>query len=149
MNLLLTIDPGQHWGWAWFDDASLYMAGVESVGKRVGDPPCPTVRGFKVLIEVPRWYPGKEKGDVNQLIDLAVQVGEFREFYRRQGGLVELVFPRTWKGTVPKEIMTARILKQLTPAELNHVPLRPRAKTPDHNTVDAIGLGLWKLGRLR
>jgi hypothetical protein len=86
---------------------------------------------------------------VNDLIDLAVQVGEFKEFYRRQGGLVELVFPRTWKGNVPKEIMTARILKQLTPEELKHVPVRPRAKTPDHNCVDAIGMGLNRLGRLR
>jgi hypothetical protein len=45
--------------------------------------------------------------------------------------------------------MTERILSRLTPEELAVVPVRPRARTVDHNCADAIGLGLWKLGRLR
>lgn len=157
MNLI-AIDPGRTTGWAVFrDEKELARCGSDK-GRQAFDEPW-WERPFKVpvygpfsdylvLIEHPRWYPHDQK-DVNDLLDLAVLVGEYKYWYESLGCTVELVWPRTWKSNVKKEIMTERILSRLTPDELALVPLRPRAKTPDHNCVDAIGLGLWKLGRLR
>lgn len=156
MNLI-AIDPGRTTGWAIFVDGGLRRAGTrDSKDPNYFREDTPwdhmPLGGLLtldcVLVEVPRWYPRDHK-DVNDLIDLAVLVGELKRFYESQDFKVELVWPRTWKGNVKKEIMTERILSRLKPDELALVPLRPRAKTPDHNTVDAIGLGLWKLGRLR
>lgn len=151
MNLI-AIDPGRTTGWALFKADRLFKAGkferTEFGAKGLVSPLDFFIKDCNVLVELPRWYPHDQK-DVNDLIDLAVQVGEIRYCYESLGCTVELVWPRTWKGNVKKEIMTERILSRLTPEELALVPRRPRAKTPDHNCVDAIGLGLWKLGRLR
>lgn len=156
MNLI-AIDPGKTTGWAIFVDGGLRRAGTRKSGsstyfsEEVAWDHMPLgglVPLDCVLIELPRWYP-HDHSDVNDLIDLAVLVGEIKRHYESQDFKVELVWPRTWKGNVPKPIMTKRILSRLTPDELAVVPLRPRAKTPDHNCVDAVGLGLWKLGRLR
>jgi hypothetical protein len=46
--------------------------------------------------------------------------------------------PHEWKGSVPKGIMNARTLEQLTPEERRLVP--PGGKA--HNGIDAIGVGL-------
>lgn len=149
MNLI-AIDPGKTTGWAVFWNNLLRTAGVSRSQDLFKAPPAEYMRVFPemlCLIEIPRWYPHDYK-DVNDLIDLAVLVGEIKRFYESQSGVVELVFPRTWKGTVPKDVHNKRVLAALSPEELKLVPLRPRARTPDHNCVDAIGLGLWKLGRM-
>lgn len=146
MNLI-AIDPGRTTGWATFVDSKLVHTGSVKKGLVLSLLDSSTFRSYRALIELPRWYP-HDHSDVNDLIDLAVQVGEVKLFLEASRCAVELVWPRTWKGTVKKEIMTERILSRLTPEELALVPLRPRARTPDHNCVDAVGLGLWKLGRL-
>lgn len=147
---LLTIDPGNVTGWASFVRSHLVAAGVKKKQGKfiVGLPEIFTLEPPLVLIEMPRWYP-HDHSDVNDLLDLSVFVGELKRFYEATGCVVELVWPRTWKGNVPKEITNRRTIAALTPGEVALVPLRPRAKTPDHNCLDAIGLGLWKLGRLR
>lgn len=151
MNLI-AIDPGRTTGWAVFEDSTYVKKQLCMCGSLKKAELWDCIRTLRVLhravIELPRWYPHDQK-DVNDLIDLAVQVGEVKHFLEAARCEVELVWPRTWKGNVKKEIMTERILSRLTPDELALVPLRPRARTPDHNAVDAIGLGLWKLGRLR
>ena len=48
---------------------------------------------------------------------------------------------------MPKDIHNRRVLKALSESELAVLPKRPRAKTPDNNMVDAVGIGLWRLGR--
>lgn len=150
MNLI-AIDPGKTTGWAAFLDGKLYAARATEKAELFKLPSSgwswPS-KSHPVIIEMPRWYPHDQK-DTNDLLDLSVLVGEYKRFYESQGCTVELVFPRTWKGTVPKPIHNKRVLAALTPDERRLVPLRPRAKTPDHNAVDAIGLGLWKLGRMR
>lgn len=160
MNLI-TIDPGKVTGWAMFVDGELLRCGAGKKAEIFSPPfwerPNPllpkkvvvsALDQFQVVIEVPRWYP-HDQVDTNDLIDLAVLVGEIKSFYERRHCRTELVFPRTWKGTRPKPIHNKQVLAALTPDELKLVPLRPRAKTPDHNCLDAIGLGLWKLGRMR
>lgn len=149
---LITIDPGNTTGWAAFSDGVLVHAGVDKKADLFGGQgtllgcrsPAPTT----ILIELPRWYP-RDQVDTNDLIDLAVLVGEAKRFYEVQGCRVELVSPRTWKGTVPKKIHNQRVLGCLTPEEVAVMPRRPRAKDHDNNMVDAVGMGLWKLGRLR
>lgn len=98
------------------------------------------------LLEHPRWYPHDHK-DVNDLIDLASKKGRFEQLLREHFN-VEDVWPRTWKGNVPKAIMTERIVSRLSEEERALVVLTPRSKAPEHNCVDAIGIGLWRIGRL-
>jgi hypothetical protein len=143
VKTLLAIDPGNVSGEASFENGKLYLAR-----------PLPFCDLFRpgycadaVVIEVPRHYPYNQKGDPNDLIDLAVRVGELKNHFTEKGATVQLVYPRTWKGTVPKVIHNKRVLRMLTKQEIDLLPKRPRAKDYDHNMLDAIGLGLWKLGR--
>lgn len=101
--------------------------------------------GQNLIIEMPRIYPGsgQQKGDLNDLLDLASVVGLCESFYNPTQR--ERVFPAQWKGQVPKKIMTARILSKLTPAERVCIQ---SVGAKDHNIIDAIGIGLWKLSRL-
>ncbi len=149
MNLI-AIDPGKTTGWAVFVESGLVAAGVLRREKIFnGAEGLPKIWDRRiVLVENPRWYP-HDHTDVNDLLDLAVLVGEIEHYYEIQGCTVELVWPRTWKGNVPKDIHNKRVLVALRRAELELLPLRPRAKDYDHNMLDAVGLGLWKLGRLR
>lgn len=151
MTDLLCIDPGNTTGWAWFVNGKLYWSNYAEYDFILEHPPGCALR--EVVIEKPQWRPHEKKIDVNDLIKLAIMVGELKRHYELTGKLlntkVELVVPTTWKGSVPKEIHNERVLKHLTVEELARVPLRPRAKTPDNNCVDAVGIGLWKLGRLR
>lgn len=145
MTYLLSVDPGKTTGMAVFKDKDLcdaYYGMPEDMLNEAGSGAMDLA-----VIEMPRWYPHEHKIDVNDLLDLSVTVGRFQETLRSQGAKVELVFPRTWKGTVKKDIHNRRVLEQLTAAELALLPKRPRAKDFDHNMIDAIGLGLWKLGR--
>lgn len=144
---LHTLDPGNNTGWAIFEDDLLLDAGVLPFGDVRQ-----TLRfysGDMVLIEVPRHYPHREKGDVNDLLDLSLRAGELKAWAEGQKAKVELVWPRTWKGSAPKEIHNQRVLRALKAFELKLLPKSPRAKKHDHNMLDAVGLGLWKLGRLR
>lgn len=148
MNIL-AFDPGNTTGWATFYAGKLFQARAEPYEDVFAVPPS-AVPPDVVLIEIPRVYPRGGKGDQNDLIDLAIRVGELRGLYRTRGLAVELVAPRTWKGTVPKDIHNLRVLARLSGNELSVLPRRSaRAKTLyDHNCLDAVGLGLWKLGRL-
>jgi len=153
MGGVIAIDPGKRTGWAWFDGRRLIRAGTNTDAEILASPPhgeAPRnhARACDVaIIEVPRIYPRGGKGDQNDLIDLAVLVGDLRGFYRRHGFTVRLVPPRTWKGTAPKHIHGERVLAALTPAERALLPRRPRAGTFDHNMLDAVGLGLFQLKR--
>lgn len=143
---LLSIDMGvrernQNLGWAYFVMGELCRAGLGNDYK--------FLRKLDLVVaEVPRWYPYKNKGDVNDLIDLAVGVGEVKGLFEDRGVIVDLVYPRTWKGTVPKEIHNERVLEALSEKEKKLLPKKPRARKYDHNALDAAGIGLWKLGRM-
>ncbi len=137
---MICIDPGvRACGLAFFSsDKELIYARyvlVSELRDQVANSP--------LLIEMPRIYPGsaQQKGDLNDLLDLAAVVGYCEALF----GVGERVFPARWKGQVPKKIMTARIISKLTPDELSRIA---RVGAKDHNTIDAVGIGLWKLGRL-
>lgn len=64
-----------------------------------------------------------------------------------QCGAYTSYLPRQWKKTVPKPIHNKRVLAKLTPAE--SAPLASIRPALVHNAVDAVGLGLFHLGRIK
>ena len=98
----------------------------------------------ELVVEMPRIYrgSGQQKGDLNDLLDLATVVGYCEGIFH---GSHRRVFPAQWKGQVPKKIMNARVLSRLDDVEKAAI-VSVGAK--DHNILDAIGIGLWALGRL-
>ena len=93
-----------------------------------------------LVIEVPRIYPHSrdQKGDLNDLLELAGVVGAISQLFP----VMSHVYPADWKGQLPKKVMNERVLRTFTAAEgdslIHH----------DHNTLDAVGIGLHHLGRL-
>lgn len=155
---LLAIDPGQrksraNLGWALFSNDRLADATVEWSSEDLMVPgyyPFHAENTPRIaVIEAPRWYPREHRVDTNDLLDLSVLVGELKRHFAEREANVELVYPRTWKGTVPKDIHNKRVLAALSADELKLLPKRPRARDYDHNVLDAVGIGLWKLGRMR
>lgn len=101
------------------------------------------IETWQVVLEIPRVYHGKGKGDLNDLIDVATLVGGLATL----GSSTHFVTPSEWKGQAPKDVTARRVLERLTPAERE---LFNDCDGPDglkHNVLDAIGIGLWKVGR--
>lgn len=102
-----------------------------------------------VVIEKPRIYPGPSRDkagnmrDLNDLIDLACVAGGIAALFDTQQ--IITVYPADWKGQMPKEKMNKRVLDTLTPEERKCIQSVGKL---DHNTLDAIGIGLHYLGRL-
>lgn len=160
MNLQ-TIDPGVVCcGWAWWEDSLLLACGLSrtksrTIEKRVQD------HYFQwgdldsldlIVIEKPEVYQQRFwKGDPRDLIDLAMVVGGIIKTAKCQ---VKTVYPKDWKGQVPKPVTDRRVLQKLSKEEkkiLKH-PIafgEPNTVPPSlrHNMIDAIGIGLKILGR--
>lgn len=99
-----------------------------------------------VLIEMPRIYGSvHEKGDPNDTLDV-LGVGAAVALALRNYGPVQHVFPSEWKGTLKKKAMLERIWSKLTLHEQKQIQQTNKADTED--ILDAVGIGLWKLGRL-
>lgn len=135
------IDPGACTGWAVFDGATLVLCGV-------CDPAELSFRGGeKAVIERPDAHRGREqKAKPESIATLLMLVGQYTERARVAGVSVQLVKPSAWKGAVPKDVHQVRVLNELTSAE--RIALADLSKTKRHNMIDAIGLGLWSVGRL-
>ena len=133
MGTLITIDPGASMGVAVWDGSKLVFVGqaLPRVASRMG--------AQRVIIERPvaRW-----KGSVEDIATLAIRAnkvgGATRE--RWPGIVVDYIDPTAWKGTMAKVHVPARCREVLMPEELA-IPVR----TADQ--WDAIGIGLWALGR--
>ncbi len=114
-----------------------------------------------LVFECPQWYQrGKSKGDPNQLVGIAGVAANVCGLMRP--AVVKSPTPSEWIGQLPKTCRACgknlkkcpackgsawatprgqRIRSRLTDAEL--------ALVPDQNdAIDAVGLGLWALGRL-
>jgi hypothetical protein len=144
MTSLITIDPGATSGWACFEGETLVACGKHQGALVL--PTLPLRGGVSAIIEKPMVYPG-EKTDPQDLVTLAIRVGEWKQYiFHKYDSVAELVVPPTWKGSVPKEIHNRRTLSVLTESEQGRLP-KTKSGKPDHNMLDAVGLGLWKLGR--
>lgn len=135
--ILLAIDPGKHkYGWAKFNGTRLVDCGL---APSFAPPP---VRKVGILMrEWPQVYSNlaqKKKTDPNDLLDLTECLGYIRATVKHDE-IID-VRPREWKGQVPKGICHDRIVKKLSAAEMKIWP-------KDHNIRDAIGIGLYGVGR--
>lgn len=155
ITYLLAIDPGVHQSAvAAFDlEDNVYAysvlvrpgevlpARLRSTGIAVG----------RIVIEKPRSYPKASAIDNNDLIDLALAGGIVAG--RIAGACYDAPItelpPATWKGQVPKPIHHERLQRLLSDAELQHIQrdMAPIPASLQHNLWDAIGLGLYALGR--
>lgn len=112
-----------------------------------------------IAIEMPRIYPGgkgdSKNVDPNDVLDVAavgaaltgVVCANLRVSINDDciPPYIRSYFPSEWKGQVPKDVMNRRVLSKLNHEEQEAI-IRVGAK--DHNTLDAIGIGLHYLGRL-
>lgn len=156
MSTVLAVDPGKNiLSAAYFRDGALAEATcIRGEGPLycvalmnnwlVFDVDAPS--SFDTLIVESQQIYRHSKGDPNDLLPLAFQAGAVMHAVCAAEKLSPL--PRAWKGTVKKEIMTARILSKLSPAERTVIDTVKCPKSLLHNVVDAAGIGLWHLGRL-
>ncbi len=102
-------------------------------------------------LEWPQVYGGGgRKEDPNDLLPLAAVQGGIvacLDLLAFPVGQVRVYLPRSWKGTVRKEIFTDRIRARLDVAE-TAIDAAVRPESLRHNATDAVGLGLYELGRL-
>lgn len=105
-------------------------------------------RAELVIVERMRVYPGARAENPNDLLDVCAAASSIASILvQSQACRIESLFAFTWKGNVPKKIMTNRIKERLTTDEMLAVDLSC-GRTLAHNVFDAIGIGLWKAGRL-
>ena len=151
-SVVLAIDPGGTTGWAYFKEGELLACGYgafDVVSAREVWPDS-SLKGGVCIIEYPQAYPGpKSKQDPNDIMRTAWRAGGFALKYRHMGMLIEEVFPNGWKGTVSKELTYERVLDRLSESEKKLLLQSKPAKSKklDHNMVDAVGIGLWRVYR--
>jgi Holliday junction resolvasome RuvABC endonuclease subunit len=164
--VILAIDPGLHsCGVAIFDtNTSLVWAGLvkNSVDAHPENPTFHQMlwngmvdavdaklralryKPDRMAIELPQVYiASRSKGDPADLIMLTGVVGSLVHWF---SGMSFLYKPYSWKGNVPKAIMSERILKRLNDDEQRRIEKAPKSLW--HNTIDAVGIGLHHLKRL-
>lgn len=152
----LAIDPGLDTGWAvWLAKGRLLRCGVgdpldgQAALNRATEG---AVKVASVVIECPQVYnPRMSKGDPNNLIKLARQVGRYEERFESRGARVGTILPHDWKGTMPKEICHARAYADLSLDERQIVDACGRNVAPSkrHNMLDAVALGQWAFAHRR
>ncbi len=153
--MILSIDPAvKAISWAAWVNKELVACGHQPVAD-YNEAAChvreniPGADGV-VVIEMPQVYQGHKntKGAAPEdIVGLAVMVGACAGATPHR---VALVTPNRWKGQVPKDIMWSRCVKRLSVQELAVYEAATRSVRPGlrHNVHDAIGLGLYYLGRL-
>lgn len=144
--MLLAVDPGADAGWAHFDPEQrrLVACGLNEQFM--------TAHVARVVIERPMIYPGgRQKARPADIIKLATRAGEWGGLGRAFFGVEpEYVEPAKWKGgSVPKSIHHARIWAVLSVDEQTVVSKAAAGIAPSkrHNLMDAIGIGLYAVGR--
>lgn len=105
-----------------------------------------------MIIEKPQIYEQRlQKGDPNDLINLAIFCGKLEVFLRltcRKIKKLDYIYPAAWKGQTPKTIMLRRIQKKLSVYEAALVDYLGLPKSKKHNVIDAVGIGLNYYGRI-
>ena len=111
---------------------------------------CPSWMVTDLIAEWPQVYQrggGRTRGDANDVIPLAgvgcALAACFPTINAKE------VSPHEWKGQVPKEAIAARVESRLSEAERAAYDAGLAAVAPSlrHNVSDAVGIGLWGLGR--
>lgn len=151
---LMTVDPGKNLGWAVFEDGRLIEAGLIVDDSRPGPPwllrvvegvdnVCAQYVPDEVVIEIPQVYQQRLlKGDPNDLVDVAVIAGAAAATVV-PFATPQLIRPHVWKGNRPKAVDNWHTFEVLDDEEKSKIPSGAKR----HNVLDAVGIGLWKLGR--
>lgn len=164
--MLLAVDPGiRGCGLALFDDARLRLAAylkngarsknivrdAESMGRDVWRWAPSAVT--ELVVEWPQIYAtrirsGESKGDPNDLLGLAaVDAAIAAHMWETPVGRY---LPREWKGQLTKEACHHRILSRLDDGERQVLAQAcEEAGSLAHNVMDAVGIGLHHIGRLK
>jgi hypothetical protein len=152
MGRLIAVDPGKHTGIAVFEGnrlRNIFLITNDSLQLYIQDLVliCAGLPPDRAVIEMPKIYDRKQwKGDPNDLMKVAFLAGII---HRSLFGTKEIkwVHPSDWKGQRPKNVDNKYTLTLLTPDELKIIDNSKIAKSKMHNVLDAVGIGLWKLGR--
>lgn len=155
-RVIVAVDPGSRFtGWAKFQDKQLVSCGlVKAKGLDEMLPRCqdffgnfPNAVAIEAVIERPQVYTQRKmKGDANDLITIALIGGYIGAFFLR----AEFMMPRTWKGTVDKDVMCRRVENRwMNDRERGLLYNKNIPKGQVNNTLDAIGVGMYHLGRNR
>ncbi len=90
---------------------------------------------------------GSSAAKANDLFYLTATVGAVSAVVP---GIVTHVSPAEWKGQLPKEVCQGRIAKRLSDLELAvWTDLQARRGADWHHAADAVGIGLFILGRFK
>jgi hypothetical protein len=140
-DTFVAFDPGvKYLAWALFSfgklrKADLYRGDFDNLLLRVG-----SLRSAALaVVECPTRNFGVPEKDICELCRAAGEIGI--QFDER-----EYVSPSEWKGQVPKTVHHPRILTRLTDEERAVIP---EGKTARKHILDAVGIGLWRLGRMK
>lgn len=137
--MYLSIDPGVDTGWAlWRDSDQLVACGVSDPREKV------TGQVGFVILERPQVYRARlSKGDPNNIVTLAIQVGRYAQWFESRGAHIAMCIPHDWKGNLPKDIHHARVWGELSPAQRDVVNRCGQVVPPSklHNLMDALALG--------
>lgn len=151
--MLLAIDPGADTGWALFDSARrLHSCGLDNPPEP--EEAYPAYSLDEVIIECPVLRPRGEKNP-NAILKVARNAGEWGGRYGEYCTTLRYVSPNDWKGTTPKDISHARLWSKLDAKEQGIVDASFKASkgrnglapSKRHNVLDAIGIGLFGVGR--
>lgn len=96
------------------------------------------------VAETPQVYRGRKTRNPADLLEVAGVVGAVA--YGVHATKRTRFLPREWKGQVPKETHNRRILAKLHKDEVENIETCPESLR--HNVVDAVGIGLFYLGRM-
>lgn len=147
MSTLFTVDPGKCYvGCAKFDNGVLVHAQTVRSKKpwpegavEVAD----KLRAFgpvdQFVFEFPVVY--RDTRAPNDLLPMCFSDGLIAAAIAPKS--IRAVQPADWKGTIDPDIVINRVKAALTPAE------DAVLKSRDHNTYDAIGIGLWLFKRIK
>lgn len=146
--MLLAIDSGADAGWALFylpvGDPLLPHNVLHSCGLR--NPPKAFPRPVtRIVIEKP--HTGKTRARAKDIITLAVRAGEAGGLMKKVTGVTpEYIEPNRWKGQLPKKRCNEIVEGKMLPEEME-ILNKIKKKATRHNILDAIGIGLWAIGR--
>lgn len=159
--MILCIDPSTaatNTGWAIFEtwpQGTLTTSGILVACGKTAPPPAWLTDITEAVLERPVIYPHGRTPNPNDIVKLGVTVGEMAGVLAANGVSVRYVEPRAWKGTLDKDTCCRRAWGRLRPDDERWVAekYRPETSGPvrggkDH-VLDAIGIGLWAIGRWR
>lgn len=159
MTNLVAIDPAVRCsGWALFREGRLVSCGVveaKSIPEALKAAALwasrlPTDREYSTIIEYPQVYrPGTSKVDPNDVVGIGIVGGGYAAALVAKGP-IEFVEPARWKGQAPKEVVHERARKVLAAWESQVLTagLMLLSDKKSLDALDAVSLGLWKLGRV-